>query len=140
MEDLFWMKRALLLANKAYNSKKVPVGAVLVIDNFEIGSSFNYSGLNYCSFYHAEVISIKQGSFYISNYLFLNVKLYVTLKPCKMCISYCFLSKIKKIIFCLNNKENKNIENICFINNNIFENESILLLKNFFKKSKKLIV
>lgn len=141
MKDMFWMKRALLLANKAYYSKNVPIGAVLVFNDFEIGSSFNYSGLNYCSFYHAELIALKQGSFYISNYFFMDVNLYVTLKPCSMCISYCFFSKIKNIFFMLDNNKVYNYKkNILSINNDLLKNKSIFLLKKFFKKNKNLII
>lgn len=137
MKDLFWMKRALLLANKAYKLNKIPIGAVLVFNNFEIGTGFNFSGLNFCPFYHAEIIAIKQGSFYTSNYFLQNSKLYVTLKPCIICKSCCSISKIKKIIFCLNCHNNNKInynKKIKFLRNKKIKNELFFLIKKFFLK------
>jgi len=129
------MKRALFLAHQALLLNKVPVGAVIVYDNFEIGSGFNSSNFNNCVFHHAEFISLKQCFFYLSNHLSNNIVLYVTLEPCAMCRSSLFFSRINRIVFAAHcNKINftsRNSDRIS-IRGGILEAESMLLLKNFF--------
>jgi len=94
INDIFWMKRALLLAENALVLNKVPVASVLVNDNFELGV-----GLNFGIYSHAEVNALKQASFYLSECILSDCTLYVTLEPCYVCLSASMLSKVKQIIF-----------------------------------------
>ena len=135
MNDEFWMKRALLLAKKALISNKIPVASILVYKNLEIGHSFNYANFFSCPYYHSEVISFKQGAFYMSNFLLNEVILYVTLEPCQLCLSFALLFRIKKIIFAAYTEQlkYKNYFNKKFYaTGGILKDESLLLLKNFF--------
>jgi len=141
MTDVFWMKRALLFANKALFLNNIPVGAVLVYDNIEIGSSFNYSGFTFCSFYHAECISLNQGSFYLSDCLCNNVTLYVTLEPCFMCMSFAFFSKIRRIVFGAYSGNGdvlilRSFSTLISLKGGLLESESKNLLKTFYLKNR----
>ncbi len=132
------MKRALCIAKIAFSLKKIPVAAVLVNKNFEIGSGFNFSASNQNSFYHAEINSFKQGMFYFSNHILRRTKLYITLEPCLTCISYAYDLGIKYIIFSAYSKTNKNtyLKNFILLKGGVLEKESKYLLKMFFKKNR----
>lgn len=140
--DEFWMKRALFFANKAYSFNEVPVGAVLVIDNFEVGSGFNFTISDSDSFSHAEINCLRNSSFFISNHRFMKSTIYVTLEPCLMCLGAIFEHKIKRVVFAAyNGIYNKSsftlfnyksyFRNISFTGG-ILKIESNVLLKRFF--------
>jgi len=42
-DDVYWMQKAIALAQEAKKQDEVPVGAVLVLDNEIIGQGFNHS-------------------------------------------------------------------------------------------------
>jgi len=139
MNDEFWMKRALWLAKRALISNKMPIASILVYNNTEISHSFNYANFFYCPYYHSEIISFKQGSFYMSNFLLNAVNLYVTLEPCQLCLSFSLLFRIKKIIFAAyskNLKYKKNFTNIFYTKGGVLQNESLFLLKKFYSKGR----
>ena len=125
MNDLFWIKRTFLFTKRASFLNKIPIGCILVYNNFEIASSFNYSDNYFCFFDHAEINVLKQAMFYLSNYILLNTTLYTTLNPCLMCLNSLYLSKVKNYIF--------NIP--CFENLDV----SIYKFNNFFRKNGKFI-
>lgn len=140
MDDFFWMKRALFLANNAFFLKKIPIGAVLVYCNYEIGIGFNYSNFNFCSFCHAEIICLKQGVFYSSNFFLERSCLYVTLKPCVICMSSCIFSNINKVIFATYNKKNdfflhRKFSKFIYLNCDFLENEANLLINKYYNKN-----
>ncbi len=140
IDDTFWMKRALFFARKSLVLKKIPVAAILVNNNFEIGVGFNFSGFDCYSFCHAEINSLRQASFYSFNHVFKNVTLYVTLEPCLMCVSSIFFSGVKCIIFSayIDRDEYKNVAKFKRFNNSLsfkgglLKKESVFLLNKFF--------
>ena len=69
MDDFFWMRRALFIANKALLIKEFPVASILVINNFELAYCFNSCYVsNFC---HSENNIIVKSAFYFSK-CFLN--------------------------------------------------------------------
>ena len=96
------MKRAIWIAKKEILKNKIPIGAIIVWNNFEIGIGCNFKHFHYCSLAHAEIIALKQGSYYASNRIIMASVIYVTLKPCFICINSISLFKIKLIIFGIN--------------------------------------
>ena len=139
MTDEFWMNRALLLAKKALTLNKMPIASILVYKNTEIGHSFNYANFFTCPYYHSEIISLKQGSFYMSNFFLNAVNLYITLEPCQLCLSFSLLFRIKRIIFAAykdNIKYKQHFNNIFYTKGGVLQNESLFLLKNFYSKNK----
>ena len=90
---------------------------------------------------HAEMIAItsaqnKLGSKYLNE-----CELYVTLEPCMMCSGAIHLSKIKKVVYALDDKEKgylrrskEELNKKLIIISNILESESKNLLESFFFK------
>jgi tRNA(adenine34) deaminase len=97
MDDIFWMTRALLIARKASFLNEIPVGAVLVVNDFEIGISINSCYTS--TFYHSEINLINKISCYISKYCLNRGIVYVTLEPCLVCKTVLSFYSISSIVF-----------------------------------------
>lgn len=140
MIDEFWMKRALLLARKALNVNKMPIASVLVYKNSEIGHGFNYADFFIYPHYHSEIFSLKQGTFYISDFLLNNASMYITLEPCSLCLYLSFLFKIKTVIFATYSKHISHTlskyESGPMMKGGVLSDESLMLLKTFFLKNR----
>lgn len=131
MNDIFWMTRALAIANKALSIKEFPVGAILVYNNFEISYCSNSCYIyNFC---HAESNIFTRSSFYLSKCFFDKSTLYITLEPCFICFSFITYYRIKRLVFgaysnTFNNYDLKKIT----VNKGMLEKESLHILKEFF--------
>jgi tRNA(adenine34) deaminase len=97
--DLLWMRQALDLAKQGAAAGEVPVGAVLVLDNKIIGSSFNkpISQQDPCA--HAEIMALRAGGTAVNNYRLINSTLYVTLEPCMMCAGAMVHARIQRLVY-----------------------------------------
>lgn len=97
--DRYWMTRALALASEAGMRGEVPVGAVVVMDDQEIGSGFNMpiSGCDPTA--HAEIRALRDAAARRGNYRLPGATLYVTLEPCTMCVGAIVHSRISRLVF-----------------------------------------
>ena len=144
--DEYWMRQAILLANKAESLDEVPVGAVLVYDNAVIGEGWNQPiGLNDPTA-HAEIMALRAAAQAVKNYRLVNTTLYVTLEPCAMCVGAITHARIQRLVYgaadpktgaagsaldVLNNdKLNHKVE----LTKGVLEKECGDLLKSFFAK------
>lgn len=137
----YFMKLALKEAKSAYEEEEIPIGALVVHNNKIISKGHNQSQRLNDATAHAEMIAItsaqnKLGSKYLNE-----CELYVTLEPCMMCSGAIHLSKIKKVVYALDDKEKgylrksrENINKKLIIISNILESESKNLLESFFFK------
>ncbi len=97
--DEFFMLHALEEAKKAYKTKEVPVGAVLVFQNKIISRGHNQVELLKNATAHAEMLCIEQGFAVLNNWRLLDCTLYSTLEPCSMCAGALILSRIKRVVW-----------------------------------------
>ena len=98
-QDLIFMKRAFLQAQKAYVEDEVPVGAVLVKDGEIIAESYNKLIQLNDPTSHAEINVLRKASEVLNNYRLNNTSLYVTLEPCLMCCGAMIHARIENLIF-----------------------------------------
>jgi tRNA(adenine34) deaminase len=98
-QDIFFMRRAIELAQEAAAANEVPVGAVAVINNEIIGEGFNCPIKSCDPTAHAEIIALKQAAQKLNNYRLIDVTLYVTLEPCVMCVGAMLHARIKRLVF-----------------------------------------
>lgn len=97
--DIFWMQRALELAQHAQSLGEVPIGAVLVKDDQVIGEGFNAPISQQDPTAHAEIMALRNAAKHIGNYRLLNTTLYVTIEPCVMCAGALVHARVKEVVF-----------------------------------------
>jgi tRNA(adenine34) deaminase len=98
-KELFFMAKALELAEQACREEEVPVGAVIVRDNEIIGSGWNSVIKLSDPTAHAEIIAMRDAGKAIGNYRLMDTDLYVTLEPCVMCYAAMVHARIKNLYY-----------------------------------------
>lgn len=98
-QDEFWMRRALALARQGALQGEVPVGAVIVLDDQEIGCGFNAPIGRHDPTAHAEVAALRVAAAALGNYRMPGATLYVTLEPCTMCAGALVHARISRLVF-----------------------------------------
>jgi tRNA(adenine34) deaminase len=148
--DLFFMKEAIKQARIAFSKDEVPVGAVVVYQNKIIAKAYNQVELLRDPTAHAEMLVLTESCNFLHNKWLLDCAIYVTIEPCSMCAGALVLSRIKKIVYganepktgacgsILNIVDNKNLNHRLQIKRGVLEQESSLLLKEFFKAKRRI--
>ena len=139
-----FMKVAFREAEKAFEAEEVPIGAIIVKDKKIIGRGYNQTETLRDATAHAEMIAITSAQNSLGSKYLNDCELYVTLEPCMMCSGAIFLSKVKKVVYSLQDKERghlykskESINKRLVIIDNILENDSKLLINSFFEKIRK---
>jgi tRNA(adenine34) deaminase len=99
MNHEIWMQSAFKEAEKAYEKKEIPVGAVVVFENRIIGKGHNQVETLRDPTAHAEMIALTSAAEYLSSKILLGCTMYVTLEPCPMCAGAIVLSKLEALYF-----------------------------------------
>ena len=141
-----YMKIALEQAKKSLKNDDVPVGCVIVKNDKIISKSYNKREKNNKITAHAEVIAIEKASKKLKTWHLDDCILYTTLEPCLMCTSIISQSRIKKVIYSLENEKNeKIIDNLKQIDENVkkivfekgkYNNETLELMQKFFQNKR----
>ena len=97
--DIYYMQQALICADDAEKSGKVPVGAVVVMDKQLISTAYNQTIAKCDPTAHAEMRVLKQAAKQSNNHRLLGATLYVTLEPCLMCVGAMIQARIKRLVF-----------------------------------------
>ncbi|MFC1750421.1 tRNA adenosine(34) deaminase TadA [Pseudomonadota bacterium] len=97
--DQYWMRQALLLAQRAGQEGEVPVGALVVADGKVIGEGWNRPIAECDPSAHAEMCALRAAGRQISNYRLCDTTLYVTLEPCTMCAGAIIHARVKRVVF-----------------------------------------
>jgi tRNA(adenine34) deaminase len=139
----FFMKQALVEAEKAFRLDEVPVGAIIVSNNKIISRAHNYMQTLNDATAHAEMQAITMASDFLGGKYLYDCTLYVTLEPCVMCAGASFWSKIPKIVFGARDEKNGFLSvapNIfpskIQIESGVLEYECRKLLLDFFAKKR----
>ena len=130
-----YMKIALKEAKKAYKNGDVPVGAIIIRNNKIISKAHNKKERKKSAIMHAEIIAINKACKKLHTWHLDDCILYTTMEPCMMCCGAIEQSRIKKIVFSVENNKygcHKYLKNVK-IHKYINKNESEKLLKSFFK-------
>lgn len=94
-----FMKKALSLAEKAFQEDEVPVGALIVQNGKIISETYNQKERTQNPCNHAEILAITQATSILKNWRLSDCELYVTLEPCVMCAGALIQSRISKVYF-----------------------------------------
>lgn len=99
MNDEFYMREALSLAQAAECLGEVPVGAVVVKDGEIIGRGFNTPIGDSDPTAHAEIAALRDAARKMSNYRLPGCELFVTVEPCAMCAGAIIHARIARVVY-----------------------------------------
>lgn len=139
MQDVHekWMREAIIEAKKAFNADEVPIGCVIVNKDVIIGRGYNQTETKHDPTAHAEILAIKKAARKLKSWRLDSCDVYVTVKPCAMCIGALYRARIKGLYYgaidpeaACGKKPNKKVQ----IKGGILDAESKQLLRSFFKR------
>jgi tRNA(adenine34) deaminase len=148
-DNEFWMKQALIQADKAFQLKEVPVGAIIVKDNKVIGRGYNQKERLNDPTAHAEIVAITAAANTLEDWRLIDCTLYVTKEPCSMCAGAILNARLKLVVFgCYDEEEGccGSLYQLCgdprfktkvSVMGGVMESQSLSLIKDFFIKSRK---
>jgi len=99
MNDAYYMREALVLADAAEARGEVPVGALVVMDGVVIGRGSNQPIGTHDPTAHAEVIALRDAAAARGNYRLPGATLYVTLEPCAMCAGAIMHARVGRVVY-----------------------------------------
>lgn len=148
-DNEYWMKQALIQADKAFQLKEVPVGAIIVKDNKVIGRGYNQKEQLNDPTAHAEIVAITAAANTLADWRLNDCVLYVTKEPCSMCAGAILNARLKLVVFgCYDEEEGccGSLYQLCgdprfktkvSVMGGVMESQSLSLIKDFFIKSRK---
>ena len=98
-DDKFYMKQALLEAQKAYDKGEVPVGAVVMCKDRIIARAYNLTETLNDVTAHAEMQAITAAANTLGGKYLNECTLYVTVEPCVMCAGAIAWAQTGKLVF-----------------------------------------
>jgi len=99
LNDEYYMREALLLAEQAASAGEVPVGAIVVKEGVIVGRGRNAPISRHDPTAHAEIIALRDAAQGIGNYRLVGCELFVTLEPCVMCVGAMLHARIARVVF-----------------------------------------
>ena len=132
-----YMNLAVEQAKIAFDNNDVPVGAVIVMGDRVLSSCFNRKNIDNVAVFHAEILCIIEASRKLGSWYLNDCDLYVTLKPCNMCMYAIAESRIKNVYYLMDSNYVDNLDkNFAKINFNSVEDKYKYsdMLTSFFKK------
>lgn len=143
------MRLALQQAELAAQRGEVPVGAVIARDFEIIAVAHNLVETEKDASRHAEMIVLQEASKKLGDWRLKDLTLCVTLEPCSMCIGAAKLARVDSIIFGAEDPEKGACGSLFDLSQDarvgpnprlitgILANESISLLRSFFRQKRK---
>ncbi|MCA9108487.1 MAG: tRNA adenosine(34) deaminase TadA [Planctomycetaceae bacterium] len=145
-----WMRRALDLAQRAYEENEVPVGAVIVHEERVIGEGYNQREALNDPTAHAEMIAITQAAETLGSWRLIDCVLYVTLEPCPMCAGAIVQARLPTVIYGTTDRkagachslyqltEDSRLNHQATVLGGVMREESKRLLQDFFQAQRAL--
>ena len=99
MNDVHFMRQALLEAEQAFAIGEVPVGAVIVVNDRIIARAHNLTEQLNDVTAHAEMQAFTAASISLGGKYLEDCTLYVTLEPCVMCAGASYWTQIGRIVY-----------------------------------------
>ncbi|MGD0504929.1 MAG: tRNA adenosine(34) deaminase TadA [Steroidobacteraceae bacterium] len=97
--DEDYVRRALVLAQRAQDSNEVPVGALVVIRGKVVGEGWNQPIGTHDPTAHAEIVALRAAAAHAGNYRLESATMYVTLEPCAMCVGAAIHARVARLVF-----------------------------------------
>lgn len=140
LDDRYFMKQALIEAQKAYDQGEVPVGAVVVCRDRIIARAHNLTETLNDVTAHAEMQAVTAAANLLGGKYLTDCTLYVTLEPCIMCAGALGWSQIPRIVYGASDERRgfsvfapKSLHPKTRVERGVMEEECLSLIKEFFK-------
>uniref|UniRef100_UPI004048DEC4 nucleoside deaminase n=1 Tax=Polaribacter sp. TaxID=1920175 RepID=UPI004048DEC4 len=98
-DDTYFMNKALLEAQQAFDLGEVPVGAVITFKDQIIARAHNLTETLNDVTAHAEMQAFTAAADFLGGKYLKDCTLYVTLEPCQMCAGASYWTQIGKIVY-----------------------------------------
>lgn len=141
--DEYFMQKALMQAQMAFDEDEIPVGAIVVCENRIIAKTHNLSERLNDFTAHAEMQAFTAAANFLGGKYLNNCTLYVTLEPCVMCAGASFWTQLGKLVYGAKDEKkgfSKYSPNLLHpktkVISGILENECSTLMKDFFKRKR----
>ena len=141
----FYMKEALLEAQKAYEIGEVPIGAVIVQHGKIVGRGYNMRETAKRAIAHAEIMAIEDACKNLGGWRLVDCDMYVTLEPCLMCGGAIYQSRIVNLVYGAKDQksgafgslydlsQDERLNHKVSLVSDVLEEECSQLIKSFFK-------
>ena len=148
--DEYFMREALVEAEKAHQAGEVPVGAVVVDKEGKIiGRGHNLVVAGHDPSGHAEIIALKNASQNLKNYRLDNCTIYVTLEPCPMCSGAIIGARLARLVYGAKDQkagaaesvfklfDEKRVNHHSDVTAGVLEEDCLRILQSFFVELRK---
>ena len=148
--DEYFMREALVEAEKAHQAGEVPVGAVVVDKEGKIiGQGHNLVVAGHDPSGHAEIIALKNASQNLKNYRLDNCTIYVTLEPCPMCSGAIIGARLARLVYGAKDQkagaaesvfklfDEKRVNHHTDVTAGVLEEDCLRILQSFFVELRK---
>lgn len=143
LDDQFFMKQALIEAEKAALADEVPVGAVVVVGQRIIARAHNLTERLHDVTAHAEMQAITAAANHLNGKYLIDCTLYVTLEPCVMCAGALRWSQLDRVVYGATDSK-RGFQQAALtlhpktkLNGGLMAEEAKALLDTFFAKKRK---
>ena len=96
--DESYVRRAMVLAERAAVNGDVPIGAILTCDD-TVFEAFNEKERRPDPTAHAEILALQGAARALERWRFTDATLYVTKEPCVMCAGAMIAARIKRLVY-----------------------------------------
>jgi tRNA(adenine34) deaminase len=97
--DEYYMKQAIVEAQRALDEGEVPVGAVIVHGHRIVGRAHNLRETLNDPTAHAEILAITQAAEALRSWRLTGTTIYVTLEPCPMCAGALVNARVDRLVY-----------------------------------------
>ena len=143
LDDNYYMRQALIEADKAAERGEIPVGAIVVCNDRIIARAHNLTETLSDVTAHAEIQAITAAASTLGGKYLKDCTLYVTLEPCVMCAGALGWSQLSKLVYGASDEKRgysryapNALHPKTVVIKGIMENESSVMMKEFFKKKR----
>jgi len=145
-DDNYFMRQAILEAEKAYELGEIPVGAVIVSNERIIARAHNNTEQLKDVTAHSEIIALTAAAGYLGNKYLEGCTLYVTLEPCAMCAGALAWAQLDRLVYGASDDKRgfmqfgkRMLHPKTKVEFGIMMEESRMLMTNFFRDRRKMI-
>lgn len=139
----YFMRQALLEAEKAFDKGEVPIGAVIVSKERIIARAHNLTETLNDVTAHAEMQAITSAADFLGGKYLKDCTLYVTVEPCQMCAGALYWSQISHIVYAATDEQRgciamgTKLHPKTKLQGGLLQEEAAELMQEFFKNKRR---